>query len=271
MTAATFDLVIVGGGNMGTALAGGLLAGGIVPAERLAISEALSTRREQLVDLLPGVHISEAVPSSAAAVLAVKPADVPDAAVAAVTAGARRLLSIAAGVPTRQIELAVAALAADAVAVIRAMPNTPALVGEGASAICGGSAATNDDLDWAEAILGGVGLVVRVAEDDLDAVTGLSGSGPAYVFLVAEALVDAAVTAGLSQQLASTLTTQLLVGSAKLLAERGDPAALRAMVTSPGGTTAAGLRVLEERDVRAAFGEAVQAATQRSRELSPDR
>ena len=112
---------------------------------------------------------------------------------------------------------------------------------------------------------------MRVAEDDLDAVTGLSGSGPAYVFLVAEALVDAAVTAGLSQQLASTLTTQLLVGSAKLLAERGDPAALRAMVTSPGGTTAAGLRVLEERDVRAAFGEAVQAATQRSRELSPDR
>ncbi len=155
-------------------------------------------RREQLVDLLPGVHISEAVPSCAAAVLAVKPADVPDAAVAAVTAGARRLLSIAAGVPTRQIELAVAGLAADAVAVIRAMPNTPALVGEGASAISGGSAATNDDLDWAEAILGGVGLVVRVAEDDLDAVTGLSGSGPAYVFLVAEALVDAAVDAGLS-------------------------------------------------------------------------
>ena len=131
------------------------------------------------------------------------------------------------------------------------MPNTPALVGEGASAISGGSAATDDDLAWAEAILGGVGLVVRVAEGDLDAVTGLSGSGPAYVFLVAEALVDAAVDAGLSPELASTLTTQLLVGSAKLLAERGDPAALRAMVTSPGGTTAAGLRVLEERGVRA--------------------
>ena len=271
MTAATFDLVIVGGGNMGAALAGGLLAGGIVPADRLAICEALPTRRDQLADLLPGVHVSEAVPPCAAAVLAVKPADVPAAAVAAVTAGARRLLSIAAGVPTRQIEQAVAAVAADAVAVIRAMPNTPALVGEGASAISGGSAATDDDLDWAEAILGGVGLVVRVAEDDLDAVTGLSGSGPAYVFLVAEALIDAAVDAGLSPELASTLTTQLLVGSAKLLAERGDPAALRAMVTSPGGTTAAGLRVLEERGVRAAFGEAVQAATQRSRELSPDR
>jgi pyrroline-5-carboxylate reductase len=271
MTATTFDLVIVGGGNMGTALAGGLLAGGIVPAQRLAISEALSDRREQLAGLLPGVHVSAPVPPNAAAVLAVKPADVPDAAAAAVTAGARRLLSIAAGVPTRQIEQAVAAVATGTVAVIRAMPNTPALVGEGASAISGGSAATDDDLDWAETILGGVGLVVRVAEDDLDAVTGLSGSGPAYVFFVAEALIDAAVEAGLSRELASTLTTQLLVGSATLLAERGDPAALRAMVTSPGGTTAAGVKVLEERDVRAAFGEAVRAATRRSRELAPDR
>ena len=270
MTATTFDLVIVGGGNMGTALAGGLLAGGIVAADRLAVSEALAARRHQLADLLPGVHVADAIPSSSAAVLAVKPPDVPAAAGAAVAAGARRLLSIAAGVPTGQIERAIAAASTDTVAVIRAMPNTPALVGAGASAISGGAAATDDDLAWAEAILGGVGLVVRVPEDDLDAVTGLSGSGPAYVFLVAEALVDAAVNVGLSPELATTLTTQLLVGSAKLLAERGDPAALRVMVTSPGGTTAAGLQVLEERAVRAAFGEAVQAATRRSRELAPD-
>ena len=112
---------------------------------------------------------------------------------------------------------------------------------------------------------------MRVAEDDLDAVTGLSGSGPAYVFLVAEALIDAAVAAGLAPELAAALTAQLLVGSAKLLAERGDPAGLRAMVTSPGGTTAAGLQVLEERAVRDAFGAAVQAATRRSRELSAGR
>jgi pyrroline-5-carboxylate reductase len=271
MTATTFDLVIVGGGNMGAALAGGLLAGGIVAADRLAVAEALGARRAQLADLLPGVHVSEATPSSTAAVLAVKPPDVPAAAEAAVAAGARRVLSIAAGVSTRLIEDAVGTITADPVAVIRAMPNTPALVGEGASAISGGSAATDDDLEWAEAILGGVGLVVRVPESDLDAVTGLSGSGPAYVFLVAEALVDAAVDAGLAPDLASMLTTQLLVGSAKLLAERGDPAALRAMVTSPGGTTAAGLRVLEERAVRAAFGDAVQAATRRSRELAAER
>ena len=271
MVATTFDLAIVGGGNMGTALASGLLAGGIVAAKRLAVTETLADRRAQLADLLPGVAISESVPPCAAAVLAVKPPDVAGAATAAVTAGARRLLSIAAGVSIHQIEHAVDGLTAHKVAVIRAMPNTPALVGEGASAISAGSAAAGDDLEWAEMILGGVGLVVRVGEGDLDAVTGLSGSGPAYVFLVAEALIDAAVDAGLSPDLASRLTTQLLVGSAALLAERGDPAALRVMVTSPGGTTAEGLRVLEERAVRAAFVEAVQAATRRSRELSPDR
>ena len=121
------------------------------------------------------------------------------------------------------------------------MPNTPALVGQGASAIAGGPSAGEDDLAWAEGVLGAVGIVERVAEHHLDAVTALTGSGPAYLFLVAEALIDAAVAAGLPRPLASTLTTQLFVGSSALLAERGDPAALRAMVTSPAGTTAAGL------------------------------
>jgi pyrroline-5-carboxylate reductase len=266
---AGFDLVIVGGGNMGAALAGGMLAGRIVVADRLAVCESLPDRREQLTELLPGVHATAEVPACSAAVLAVKPGDVPAATVSAVAAGARRLLSIAAGVPTRSIEQAAAEATAEPVAVVRAMPNTPALVGEGASAISGGSAAGDDDLAWAESILGGVGLVVRTEERLLDAVTGLSGSGPAYLFLVAEALIAAGVGAGLSAELASALTTQLLVGSAKLLAERGDPARLREMVTSPGGTTAAGLGVLEELGVRAAFVAAVEAATLRSRELAP--
>jgi pyrroline-5-carboxylate reductase len=265
VTAETFDLVIVGGGNMGAALAGGLLANGIVVADRLAICETLAVRRDQLAEQFADVHIGDAVPPCAAAVLAVKPGDVAPAAVAAVAAGARRLLSIAAGVRIAAIERAAGA---DGVAVVRAMPNTPALVGEGAAAISGGAAASDDDLAWAERILGGVGLVVRVPEELLDAVTGLSGSGPAYVFLVAESLIDAAVDVGLPQELAAKLTAQLLVGSAKLLAERGDPAVLREMVTSPGGTTAAGLRVLDERGLRAAFVEAVRAATERSRELS---
>ncbi|MEJ7799746.1 MAG: pyrroline-5-carboxylate reductase dimerization domain-containing protein, partial [Ilumatobacter sp.] len=123
------------------------------------------------------------------------------------------------------------------------------------------------DLDWAEQILSGVGMVVRVAESQLDAVTGLTGSGPAYVFLIAEALMDAGVVAGLSRTDAEAMVAQLLVGSAALLADRGDPGALRAMVTSPGGTTAAGVSVLERRAVRSALIDAVQAATERSRQL----
>ena len=147
------------------------------------------------------------------------------------------------------------------------MPNTPALIGQGASAIAGGQRATEDDLAWAEGILRAVGTVERVSEAQLDAVTALSGSGPAYVFLVAEALIDAAVAVGLARPVATRLTTQLLVGSSALLAERGDPAALRAMVTSPGGTTAAGLTALEAHAVRAAFADAIRAATSRSVEL----
>ena len=127
---------------------------------------------------------------------------------------------------------------------MRSMPNTPALVGQGAAAMSAGPFATDDDLDWAEGILGAVGTVERVPEHQLDAVTGLVGSGPAYLFLVAEALIDAGVLAGLTRPTAEALVRQLFVGSAAMLAEYGDPVALRAMVTSPGGTTAAGLRVL---------------------------
>jgi pyrroline-5-carboxylate reductase len=254
---------------MGAALVGGLLAAGSTDPSSIAICEALPARREQLEMMFPAVAVTSEPPVCRAAVLAVKPGDIAAAASAAVSAGASRLLSIAAGVTTAAIEHAATSGArAEPVAVIRAMPNTPALVGEGASAIAAGSAAMEDDLAWAEGILGAVGLVVRVREEQLDAVTALSGSGPAYLFLVAESLIDAGVRAGLPEELSAALTTQLLVGSAALLAERGDPAALRVMVTSPGGTTAAGLRVLDERDVRAAFSDAVQAAATRSRELA---
>ena len=137
-----------------------------------------------------------------------------------------------------------------------------------ASASAAGSAATDDDLAWAESLLGAVGTVVRVKEPLLDAVTGLSGSGPAYVFLVAAALSEAGVHAGLARDVSRILVTQTLLGSARLLAESGEPAeALRAAVTSPGGTTAAGLRALEAAGVRAALIEAVLAATRRSKEL----
>lgn len=256
-------LAIVGGGNMGAALAGGLLAAGVVEASALAIVEVSAERRDVLTSMFPGVAIVPTVPACGSAVIAVKPPDVPVAARDAVAAGARRILSIAAGVTLRTIETA----CGDGVAVIRSMPNTPALVRQGASAIAAGASASDDDMQWAEHVLGSVGLVVRVPEAQLDAVTGLAGSGPAYLFLVAESLIDAGIAAGLPADVVDPLVRQLLVGSAALLAQGEPPADLRVKVTSPGGTTAAGLRVLGERDLHQAFVDAVAAATARSREL----
>lgn len=265
MVSSTSDrpLLIVGGGRMGEALLAGLLAAGHPPSE-LAVAEVSAQRRDQLRAAHPEVTVAEGVASCSGAVLAVKPGDVPAAARAVADAGVRRILSLAAGVTTGSIHTAVQR----AVAVVRAMPNTPALIGAGAAAISPGASAGEEDMAWAEEILGAVGVVVRVPEKTLDAVTGLSGSGPAYVFLIAEAMIDAGVLAGLTREVAETLTFQTLLGSSRLLAEgAGTPAALRASVTSPGGTTAAGVRELERRGVRAAFLDAVAAATERSREL----
>jgi pyrroline-5-carboxylate reductase len=257
------SLLIVGGGRMGEALLGGLLAAGRAAAE-LVVAEVSSARREELAAAYPDVSIVEAPVAAAGAVLVVKPGDVTAAARAVAGAGTRRILSVAAGVETRAIEEA----AGRPLPVVRAMPNTPALVRAGAAAISAGSAAGEDDMAWAEQILGAVGVVVRVPEKALDAVTGLSGSGPAYVFVVAEALAEAGVLAGLPRDVAETLAFQTLLGAARLLVEGSDsPAALRAAVTSPGGTTAAGLRELEQHGVRGAFLDAVMAATERSREL----
>jgi pyrroline-5-carboxylate reductase len=257
------ELLLVGGGRMGEALLGGLLAAGRDPGG-LAVAEVSAVRREQLTAAHPGVAVVEAPVPAAAAVLAVKPADVPGVARAVADAGVERVLSVAAGVTTRTIEEA----GGRRLRVVRAMPNTPALVGAGAAAISPGAAAGEDDLAWAEEILGAVGVVVRVPEKLLDAVTGLSGSGPAYVFVVAEALVEGGVLAGLPRDAAETLAFQTLLGAARLLVEGDDaPAALRAAVTSPGGTTAAGLRELERHGVRAALLDAVMAAAERSREL----
>ena len=256
------EVLIVGGGRMGEALLAGLLGAGREPAG-LAVAEVSATRREELTAAYPGVTVAEETIPAAGAILAVKPADVTQAAAAVAAQGCRRILSVAAGVTTAAIEAAAADLR-----VVRAMPNTPALIGAGAAAISPGAHATDEDLDWAERILGAVGVVVRVPEKSLDAVTGLSGSGPAYVFLVAESLAEAGVLAGLPRDTAETLAFQTLLGAARLVTESGDaPAALRAAVTSPGGTTAAGLRELERHGVRAAFLDAVQAAAERSRQL----
>ena len=257
------SLLIVGGGRMGEALLAGLLAAGRPPNE-LVVAEVSASRRRQLGAAYPSVTIAEEVVSCMGAVLAVKPGDVPAAARAVADAGVRRVLSVAAGVTTASIEAA----AGQALAVVRAMPNTPALIGAGAAAISPGSTADEEDMAWAEEILGAVGVVVRVPETALDAVTGLSGSGPAYLFLVAEAMVEAGVLAGLPRDVTETPTFQTLLGSSRLLVDGGStPEALRASVTSPGGTTAAGVRELERCGVRAAFLDAVAAAAKRSREL----
>ncbi len=259
----SFELVVVGGGNMGAALLGGMLGAGSADADTTAVVEPDEARRDQLTQRFPGVTVVAEIPSCVSAILAVKPPDIPTVAAGAASAGARRVLSVAAGVTTRTI----AGATGPGVAVLRTMPNTPALVGQGVSALCGAEGTSDADLDWADAALRGVGLVVRVDESQLDAVTGLTGSGPAYLFLVAEALIAAGDDAGLPHAAVEAMVAQLLVGSAALLAERGNPADLRAMVTSPGGTTAAGIGVLEERSVRAALIDAVRAATERSREL----
>ncbi len=218
-------LVVVGGGKMGSALLAGLVAGGWAPVSELAVSEPDEGQRRRLTEDHPGLLVSEAPVAAEAALLAVKP-DVAEAVARTLAAvGITRLLSVVAGLSTTRLE---DALAPGSV-VIRAMPNTPALIGAGVAGMSGGMAATAADLDWAEGILGSVGTVIRLPERQLDAVTGISGSGPAYLFLVAEALIDAGVTAGLSRQVSQQLVVATLLGSARMMAETGtDPAALRA-------------------------------------------
>ncbi len=265
----TARLAVVGGGRMGEALVGGLVAAGWAEPGELAVVEVLESRRAELGGRHPGLDVRAEVPPCEGVVVAVKPGDVADAcrAIAASPSPPARVLSVAAGVPLATLERWLG----EGTPVVRAMPNTPALVRCGAAAIAPGTAAGEDDLAWAEGVLSAVGVVVRVPEPLLDAVTGLSGSGPAYVFLLAEALIEAGVLVGLSRAVSTTLALQTLLGSARLLTESGQgPEALRAGVTAPGGTTAAGLRALEARGVRAAVLDAVAAATERSRQLGEE-
>jgi pyrroline-5-carboxylate reductase len=263
-------LALLGGGRMGEALIGGLIEAGWEP-EHLAVAEVDPERRRSLEERFPGVRVAPSpawsVADADAVVVAVKPGDVTGALDQALPSlGADTLVvSIAAGVRISTVEAA-----APGRPVVRAMPNTAALVGRAATAIAPGRHADESHLMLAERVLGAVGVVVRVPESHLDAVTALSGSGPAYVFLVAEALVDAGVLAGLPRPVAETLTRETLLGAATLLATGESPEGLRAGVTSPGGTTAAGLHVLEQRGVRGAILDAVRAAAARSRELGEE-
>jgi len=257
-------LLLVGGGKMGSALLSGLVAAGWATVDELAVSETDPAQRARLEAANPGLTVVGGPTEADDVVLAVKP-DVAESVLRTLGAtGPRRVLSIVAGISSERLE---AALPAGSV-VVRAMPNTPALVGAGVAGLSGGMAATSADLDWAEGILDAVGTVVRLPERHLDAVTGISGSGPAYVFFVAEAMIEAGVTAGLTREVSRQLVVGTLLGASRMLDETGqEPAELRAAVTSPGGTTAAAVRTLEFKAVRSAFIEAVAAAVERSRQL----
>lgn len=255
---------MIGGGKMAEALLGGLVDRGWATADEMHVVEPVAERRELLAAEHPSMSVGTEPIAQTDALIAVKPDVVAAVLGGLAAAGAPRILSIAAGVRTKVIEQQLPA----GTAVVRCMPNTPALVGLGAAAIAKGAAAGPDDLDWAAGIMGAVGTVELVDESDLDAVTGLSGSGPAYLFHLAEALTAAGIAEGLAPETADALTRQTLLGAAALLSESGeDPAVLRSNVTSPGGTTAAGLAVFVEADLVSLVGRVVQAAAQRSREL----
>ncbi len=258
----------IGAGKMAGALVRGLVQAKVCAPGEITVADPSSAARGALAARL-GVLAADSNPAAIegadAVLLCVKPGDVA-AALESCRAGlaGKLLISIVAGLSLD----ALARLAGADTRVIRAMPNTPAQVGCGATAYAAGANATDADMAVAEEIFGAVGLAFPVSESLLDAVTGLSGSGPAYVFLVIEALSDGGVAAGLPRPLASQLAVQTVLGAATMVAETGEhPAILREAVTSPGGTTAAALAVLESAAVRAALVEAVAAAAQRSIEL----
>jgi pyrroline-5-carboxylate reductase len=262
--AGVMKLQMIGGGKMAEALLGGLVEQGWANVEDLHVVEPAEARHAVLETAYPGISIANAPMPGIDAIIAVKPHIVELVLPVLSEAGVRRVLSIAAGVRTGAMEAGLP----DGTRVVRCMPNTPALVGAGAAAIAGGSAATAADLDWAAGILTAVGTVVVVDETDIDAVTGVSGSGPAYVFHLAEAMIAAGVAEGLTPETADALTRQTLLGAATLLSQSGeDPAQLRINVTSPNGTTQAGLEVFAEADFMDLVGRVVKAAADRSREL----
>lgn len=250
---------------MGEALFAGLLAKGWATADQLCVVEKEAGRAEALRVGFPEIRVVTEPVAAAGHVVAVKPPDVSAVCGALKAIGDRApVLSIAAGVTIPTLEGALA----PGTPVVRAMPNTAALVGASASAVAFGQHAGDEHVTWAQGVLGAVGTVVTVTESLLDAVTGLSGSGPAYLLLVLESMIDGGVHAGLSRPDAAALATQTLVGVGQLLADTGEPPVLlRASVTSPAGTTAAGVRELERAGVRAALIDAVMAAAERSRQL----
>ena len=259
----------VGGGNMGEALISGLVESNLVPSDAIAVTDVRAERTRQLAEqygVRPLTGNGALATASDVVILAVKPQIMASVLREVLPALTRRplLISLAAGVSTATIQSVLGKYQR----LIRVMPNTPALVLEGVTAIAKTPGLEVEDLETAQEIFAAVGKVVVLDEEQLDAVTGLSGSGPAYVAIVIESLADGGVKMGLDRTTAMTLATQTVLGAATLLAETGlHPGALKDMVASPGGTTIAGIAALEEGGIRTTFIRAVERATLRSREL----
>jgi pyrroline-5-carboxylate reductase len=260
-------IAIIGAGRIGEALLSGLVSSGWSDI-------VVTSRTQSRVDALRERYSVEATTSNpdaiagaAVIVLAVKPQDI-DALLADIGGSLRPgqiVVSVAAAIPTSYIEARIA----DGVPVVRAMPNAPSVVHEGMAGIAAGAHAGDEHLAVADDVLSHLGRVVRVAETHIDAITAVSGSGPAYFALLAEAMIEAGILLGLSREISTTLVVQTMLGTAKQLRDEGmHPVELRESVTSPGGTTIAAIRELEQAGVRAAFLNAIQAAMTRARELA---
>ncbi|MBW2544364.1 MAG: pyrroline-5-carboxylate reductase [Deltaproteobacteria bacterium] len=261
-------ICIIGGGNMGEALTGGIISSGLARAEDITIHDIEKERLAYFRDkyhVCVSADIAGAIETSDIVILAVKPRNMETVLGDIADAVADRLvISIAAGITLGFME---ERLGGNARA-IRVMPNTPALIGEGAAALAGGKNATDSDIATARRIFDSVGITVVVKEELIDAVTGLSGSGPAYGFIIIDALANAGVSQGLEAGTALKLAAQTMLGAAKLCLN-GDktPAQLTDMVTSPGGTTIEGIKALKAGKIREALAAAVEAATKKSKEL----
>jgi len=263
-------IAVIGGGKMGSIIAQALIERKLCEKKNLAVTDIDAARRNLLASQT-GIDVSDdnknTVKDAEIIILAIKPQNMREtlAEISPYIDHNKVVISVAAGITTALMESLLPAGAR----VLRVMPNTPALVGEGATAIAKGKRATNADLKLTRAIFDAVGLSVEVEEIFMDAVTGLSGSGPAYFFLIIEALTDAGEKAGLPRDLAAKLSVQTMLGAARLcLQGNREPAELREMVTSPGGTTAAGLKALNEGNIREVIIAAVEAATARAAELA---
>ena len=260
-------IAILGAGKIGESLLAGLHSSDWKDI-------VVTTRREERAAELRERHEVEATTSNAEAikgadviVIAVKPQDIETllGEIGHLVVSTQTVLSVAAAIPTTAIERHLA----DDVPVVRAMPNAPAIVHEGIAGICAGRHAVAEHLERAETVLRAVGDVVEVSEDYMDAVTAVSGSGPAYYALLAEAMIEAGILLGLSREISTKLVVQTMLGTAKLLRdEKMHPVELREAVTSPGGTTIRAIRELEQAGVRAAFLNAINAAMERSKELA---